>query len=241
MNAGMTSPPTAAAGAETGESVDPGALSILLIDDHNVIRHGLRTLIQTALGHRVLEAGGSEEGLALLGSASVDLVLVDARMPGGDGITFLRRSKAARPGLPVIVLSTYDTEDYVSGALENGANGYVLKDSTFDQLREAIDIAMSGRGTYLSPLVAQRLWSRTQRGHSSGNLDLSDRELEVLSELVAGARNIEIAANLYVSVKTVKSHLGSIFRKLEVTNRTEAVSKAIREGLVSPSARRAAS
>ena len=139
MNAGMTSPVPAAAGAGAeaqGERpADPVALSILLIDDHNVIRHGLRTLIETALGHRVLEAGGTEEGLAVLQSASVDLVLVDARMPGGDGITFLRRSKAARPELPVIVLSTYDTEDYVSGALENGANGYVLKDSTFDQLR----------------------------------------------------------------------------------------------------------
>ena len=219
----------------------PAAISILLVDDHNVIRHGLRTLIETALGHRVLEASGTEEGLALLQSATIDLVLVDARMPGDDGITFLRRAKATRPDLPVIVLSTYDTEDYVAGALENGANGYLLKDSTFDQLREAIDIARSGRGTYLSPLVAQRLWSRTQRGHAAGHLDLSDRELEVLSELMAGNRNIEIAANLFVSVKTVKSHLGSIFRKLEVTNRTEAVSKAIREGLVSPAARRAAS
>ena len=222
-------------------TADPAAISILLIDDHNVIRHGLRTLIETALGHRVLEASGTLEGLALLQSASIDLVLVDARMPGDDGITFLRRAKATRPDLPVIMLSTYDTEDYVSGALENGANGYLLKDSTFDQLREAIDIARSGRGTYLSPLVAQRLWSRTQRSHAAGNLDLSDRELEVLSELVAGNRNIEIAANLFVSVKTVKSHLGSIFRKLEVTNRTEAVSKAIREGLVSPAARRVAS
>lgn len=241
MNAGMTSPrPVAAEPAEEPAEVAV-ALSILLIDDHNVIRHGLRTLIETALGHRVLEAGSTAEGLEVLQSASIDLVLVDARMPGEDGITFLRRAKAARPELPVIVLSTYDTEDYVSGALENGANGYVLKDSTFDQLREAVDIARSGRGTYLSPLVAQRLWSRTQRGHSSGNLDLSDRELEVLNELVAGARNTEIAANLYVSVKTVKSHLGSIFRKLEVTNRTEAVSKAIREGLVSPSRPRAAS
>ena len=241
MNAGMTSPGPVAAGPAEEAAEVAVALSILLIDDHNVIRHGLRTLIETALGHRVLEAGSTAEGLELLQSASIDLVLVDARMPGEDGITFLRRAKAARPELPVIVLSTYDTEDYVSGALENGANGYVLKDSTFDQLREAVDIARSGRGTYLSPLVAQRLWSRTQRGHSSGNLDLSDRELEVLGELVAGARNTEIAANLYVSVKTVKSHLGSIFRKLEVTNRTEAVSKAIREGLVSPSRPRAAS
>lgn len=208
------------------------ASTILLIDDHTVIRHGLRTLIESALGHRVLEAGSAEEGLALQQSAAIDLVLVDARMPGEDGISFLKQSKAARPALPVIVLSTYDTEDYVSGALENGANGYVLKDSTFDQLREAIDTALLGKGTYLSPLVAQRLWNRTQRGHAASNLDLSERELEVLSELVAGARNVEIASNLYLSVKTVKSHLGSIFRKLEVTNRTEAVSKAIREGLV---------
>lgn len=214
---------------------EPGSVqsfSILLIDDHTVIRHGLRTLIESALGHRVLEAGSADEGFALLQSATVDMVLVDARMPGEDGISFLRRAKAFRPSLPVLVLSTYDTEDYVSGALENGANGYLLKDSTFDQLREGIDTALSGKGTYLSPVVAQRLWSRTQRAHATSNLDLSERELEVLGELVAGARNIEIAQNLYLSVKTVKSHLGSIFRKLEVSNRTEAVSKAIRDGLV---------
>lgn len=208
-------------------------VSILLVDDHTVIRHGLRTLIESALGHRVLEAGGSEEGIALLQSATVDLVLVDARMPGADGIDFLRQAKAIRPQLPVLVLSTYDTEDYVSGALENGANGYLLKDSTFDQLREAIDIAISGRGTYLSPVVAQRLWTRSQRASTAANMDLSDRELEVLVELVSGHRNEQIAQNLFVSIKTVKSHLGSIFRKLGVTNRTEAVSVAIREGLVS--------
>jgi len=219
---------------DSGELSPKGAAaSILLIDDHTVIRHGLRTLIESALGHRVLEAGSAEEGMALLQSATIDLVLVDARMPGEDGIAFLRRAKALRPTLPVIVLSTYDTEDYVSGALENAASGYLLKDSTFDQLREAIETALSGKGTYLSPLVAQRLWSRTQRQQAASGLELSERELEVLSELVAGARNIEIAQNLYLSVKTVKSHLGSIFRKLEVSNRTEAVSKAIREGLVS--------
>ena len=227
----------------TTEAASPKgtAVSILMIDDHTVIRRGLRTLIESALGHRVLEAGSAEEGLALLQSAKIDLVLVDARMPGEDGISFLRRAKALRPSLPVIVLSTYDTEDYVSGALENNASGYLLKDSTFDQLREAIDTALSGKGTYLSPLVAQRLWSRTQRAQTASGMDLSDRELEVLSELVGGARNVEIAQNLYLSVKTVKSHLGSIFRKLEVSNRTEAVSKAIREGIVNLPASKAAS
>src|SRR5579884_702434 len=132
----------------SGELSPKGAAaSILLIDDHTVIRHGLRTLIESALGHRVLEAGSAEEGMALLQSATIDLVLVDARMPGEDGIAFLRRAKVLRPNLPVLVLSTYDTEDYVSGALESGASGYLLKDSTFDQLREAIDTAVTGRGT----------------------------------------------------------------------------------------------
>jgi DNA-binding NarL/FixJ family response regulator len=207
-------------------------ISILLIDDHAVIRHGLRTLIEAALGHRVVEAGSALEGLGLLQATSVDMALVDARMPDEDGISFLRKAKALRPELPVLVLSTYDTESYVNAALEAGASGYVLKDSTFEQLKEAIDTALTGRGTYLSPVVAQRLWARSQRGHAGG-IDLSERELEVLVELVAGRRNEQIAQNLYVSIKTVKSHLGSIFRKLGVTNRTEAVSKAIRDGLVS--------
>lgn len=219
--------------AEDDGAASVGQVSILLIDDHTVIRHGLRTLIESALGHRVLEAGSAEEGVSLLQSATVDLVLVDARMPGEDGISFLRRARQLRPSLPVVVLSTYDTQDYVSGALESGASGYVLKDSTFEQLREAIDTALSGRGTYLSPVVAQRLWNRSQRVHSALANELSERELEVLAELASGHRNEQIAQKLFVSVKTVKSHLGSIFRKLGVTNRTEAVSVAIRDGLVS--------
>lgn len=205
--------------------------TVLLVDDHAVVREGLRLLLETLLRMRVIEASSGPEALSVLGSDHVDVVLLDARMPEHDGIWTLGKIRESHPSLPVLILSTYDTEDYVDGSLAAGAAGYVLKEASSQQLTEAIDTALSGRGIYLHPEVARRVLSRgapTERD-SQG---LSDRELEVLGFLARGATNEEIASALFLSEKTVKSHLSSIFRKLRVTNRTQAASKAIRERLV---------
>jgi DNA-binding NarL/FixJ family response regulator len=224
-------------GKEGSSSVDEAASTkggriILLVDDHDVVRQGLRLLIETRLEYRVVEAASADEALAVVEGEPVDLVLLDARMPEHDGIWALRRLREAHPELPVLVLSTYDTEDYVESALEAGASGYVLKEATTAQLGEAIETALSNKGVYLYPAVAQRVLARSRRGGPGSEESLSERELEVLRLLSEGATNEEIAGSLFLSEKTVKSHLSSIFRKLEVTNRTQAAARAIRDRMV---------
>lgn len=203
----------------------------LLVDDHAVVREGLRLLLEMLLKMRVIEASSGAEALSVLGSEHVDVVLLDARMPEQDGIWTLGRIRETHPAMPVLMLSTYDTEDYVDESLSGGAVGYVLKEASSQQLTEAIDTALSGRGIYLHPEVARRVLSRGAPADRDSQ-GLSDRELEVLGFLARGATNDEIANALFLSEKTVKSHLSSIFRKLRVTNRTQAASKAIRERLV---------
>lgn len=203
----------------------------LLVDDHTVVREGLRLLLENLMGMRVIEASSGAEALSVVSSDSVDVVLLDARMPDQDGIWTLNRIRDAKPEIPVLMLSTYDTEEYVDQALSGGASGYVLKEASSQQLSEAIDTALSGRGIYLHPEVAMRVLSRGTPAERESQ-GLSERELEVLEFLAGGSTNEEIASALYLSEKTVKSHLSSIFRKLRVTNRTQAASKAIRERLV---------
>jgi DNA-binding NarL/FixJ family response regulator len=209
-----------------------GGRTILLVDDHDVVRQGLRLLIETRLEYAVVEAASADEALAVVEGERVDLVLLDARMPEHDGIWALRRLREAHPEIPVLVLSTYDTEDYVENALDAGASGYVLKEATTAQLGEAIETALSNKGVYLYPAVAQRVLARNRRGSQGSEDALSDRELDVLRLLSEGATNEEIAGRLFLSEKTVKSHLSSIFRKLEVTNRTQAAARAIRDRMV---------
>jgi DNA-binding NarL/FixJ family response regulator len=205
--------------------------TILLVDDHDVVRQGIRLIIETRLGHEVVEAASAEESVAMVRGQDVDLVLMDARMPEHDGIWALRRIREVRPDLPVLVLSTYDTQEYVEGSLEAGAAGYLLKEATTHQLGEAIETALMGKGVYLHPAVAERMLARGREQPREG---LSERELEVLGLLVEGATNESIAARLFVSEKTVKTHLSNIFRKLGVSNRTQAAAKAIRGRLVRP-------
>lgn len=204
---------------------------VLLVDDHSVVREGLRLLLESLLKMEVLEASSGPDAVEVLETNRVDVVLLDSRMQEHDGIWTLAKMKAAHPDLPVMMLSTYDTEEYVDRSLAAGACGYLLKEASSQQLTEAIETALSGRGIYLHPAVAQRVLARG-RGEDRNGQGLSERELEVLQLLAKGATNDQIAGELFLSEKTVKSHLSSIFRKLRVTNRTQAASKAIRERLV---------
>ena len=213
-------------GSQSGKRV------VLLVDDHAVVREGLRLLLETLLGLEVVQAGSGTEALTIATSRHIDVALLDARMPEHDGVWTLQQIKKVKPDLPVLMLSTYDTEEYVDRALESGAAGYLLKESSSQQLSEAIETALSGRGVYLHPSVAQRVLARRQQQTERAANPLSRRELEVLQLLAAGATNDDIARTLFLSEKTVKSHLSSIFRKLAVTNRTQAAAKAIRENMV---------
>jgi two-component system NarL family response regulator len=190
-------------------------------------------LLETAFDFEVREATSARQALEAIRSQPVDIVLLDILMPEMDGVEALRRMREDNPSLPVVMLSSYDDVTDVRETLEIGASGYVLKAAAAEQLKEAIDTALSGRGVYVHPLVAAHLLSVDAQAKRQANR-LSERELEVLSQLVEGATNAQIAGTLSVSLKTVKSHMSSIFRKLDASNRTEAVSKAIREGIVPP-------
>src|SRR6185369_12218590 len=166
----------------------------------------------------------------MMRSKAADLALVDVRMPGLDGLELLRAMKLEWPNVPVIMLSTYENPEYVRRALSDGAVGYLLKDATPEELGQAIDVAISGDGRVLSPNL---IWALFGDWMESGIVDhrLTRRERDILVLLSEGRSNRSIAQYLYLSEKTVKAHLAAIFRKLGVTNRTQAAMMARQLGL----------
>lgn len=209
----------------------PEKLKVLLADDHHVVRGSLRLLLESHFPFEVVEVATAEEAVDRARDDEIRLAFLDVRFPGRDGIWALGEIRGERPDLPVLMLSTFGDDGYVRQAVESGARGYVLKDATTDQLREAVEAALDGTELYLHPSVSRRLPQRRRSGGRSGHA-LTDRERQVLGLVVEGATNETIAETLLVSEKTVKSHLSSVFRKLEVANRTQAASKALREGIV---------
>jgi DNA-binding NarL/FixJ family response regulator len=214
-------------------------MRILIVDDHALVRRGLNYVVKEGFPDAdVVEAEGSAAALeALRGGKAVDMALVDVRMPDLDGLELLRAIKGEWAELPVIMLSTYDNAPYVKRALADGAAGYLLKDATPEDLAQAIKVAMSGSGNVLSPRVIQNLFedqetSSTANGHGRRNeYSLTQREHDILALLSEGRSNREIAGHLYLSEKTVKAHLAAIFRKLGVTNRTQAAMMAVQMGV----------
>jgi DNA-binding NarL/FixJ family response regulator len=213
-------------------------MKILIVDDHALVRRGMSYVVKEGFPDaEVIEAESSAAALeALHGGAKVDLALVDVRMPDLDGLELLRAIKTEWAELPVIMLSTYDNAPYVKRALADGASGYLLKDATPEDLSQAINVAMSGSGNVLSPRVIQNLFEDQDSGPGSGNgrrseYSLTQREHDILSLLAEGRSNRDIAGALYLSEKTVKAHLAAIFRKLGVTNRTQAAMMAVQMGV----------
>ena len=216
-------------------------MKILIVDDHALVRRGMNYVVKEGFPDaEVTEADSAAAALEHIGTgAEVDLALVDVRMPDLDGLELLRALKADRPEMPVIMLSTYDNAPYVKRALADGASGYLLKDATPEDLSQAINVALSGSGNVLSPRVIQNLFEEHEaagRDASSANgrrgeYNLTQREHDILELLAEGRANREIAQRLYLSEKTVKAHLAAIFRKLGVTNRTQAAMMAVQMGV----------
>ena len=213
-------------------------MKILIVDDHALVRRGMNYVVKEGFPDaEVIEAESSAAALeALHGGAKVDLALVDVRMPDLDGLELLRAIKTEWAELPVIMLSTYDNAPYVKRALADGASGYLLKDAPPEDLSQAINVAMSGSGNVLSPRVIQNLFEDQDSGSGSANgrrteYSLTQREHDILSLLAEGRSNRDIAGALYLSEKTVKAHLAAIFRKLGVTNRTQAAMMAVQMGV----------
>jgi DNA-binding NarL/FixJ family response regulator len=218
--------------------VTADVIKLLIADDHPVVRDGLRGMFTGEPGFEVLaEAADGAEAVRLAETLRPDVVLMDLRMPGTDGVTAI--SRMAERGLParVLVLTTYDTDSDVLPAIEAGATGYLLKDALQDELFRAVRAAARGEAV-LSPSVAARLMSQMRAaarpGAARGNEPLSPRELEVLGLVARGSTNREAAARLFVSEATVKTHLLHIYGKLGVNDRAAAVAAAFDRGLLQP-------
>jgi len=204
---------------------------VLLADDHPVVRAGLHGMLSAEEDLEVVaEAGSGDEAVVLAERHRPDVVLMDLRMPGVDGATATARIAAALPEVKVLVLTTYDTDADIVRAVEAGAAGYLLKDTPRDQLAEAVRAAARGE-TVLAPPVAAKLMTR-MRAPAPEAATLTARETEVLALVAQGRTNADIGRELHISEATVKTHLIRIFAKLEVDDRTAAVTAALRRGLL---------
>lgn len=202
-------------------------ITVLLVDDHPVVREGLRGMLAAEDDLSVVaEAGGAAEAVAAVRAHEPDVVLMDLRMPGGDGVEATARVLAQRPATRVVVLTTYDTDADILRAVEAGAAGYLLKDASRAELAQAIRAAARGE-TVLAPSVAAKLVSRMR-----SPADLSRREIEVLRLVARGRTNAEIGRELMISEATVKTHLLRTFGKLDVSDRTAAVTAALERGIL---------
>lgn len=206
-------------------------IRVLIADDHPVVRDGLRGLFAGDSDFEVVgEAADGREAVARTEVFAPDVVLMDLRMPILDGVGATREIIEKELGAAVVIVTTYDSERDVVPAIEAGATGYLLKDSPRDELRQAVKAAAAGESV-LSPPIARRLIGQVQRSTQGG---LSEREMEIVEIVATGATNREIAAKLFISEATVKTHLVHIYEKLGVNDRAGAVGAAYERGLLSP-------
>jgi DNA-binding NarL/FixJ family response regulator len=219
---------------------DPSASAkcrIVLVDDHAILRKGVRAILENEADFEVIaEAGSTDEALAILAVNTPDLVIVDLAMPGRGGLTLLAELKARFPGVRSLVLSCHDTEECIRASLERGALGYVLKDASYLELLEAIRMARIGQH-YLCSAVSKHVVSYYLGGTSRprarpGVAPVSRREREVLTRIAEGDANKKIAADLGLSVKTVRKHRQNVMQKLSLHNSAAVTVYAIQNGLV---------
>jgi DNA-binding NarL/FixJ family response regulator len=204
-------------------------IRLVIADDHPVIRAGLQGMLASQPDFEIIgEATNGAEAVALAATLQPDLVLMDLRMATMDGVAATAQIRRQLPTLPVLVLTTYDSDTDILRAIDAGATGYLLKDAPREQLFSAIRAVVQGKSA-LAPTVMARLQLRL---HSPGVDGLSGREIEVLTHVARGSSNKQIARHLYISEATVKSHLIHIFSKLGVTDRTAAVMVALERGLL---------
>jgi len=218
-------------------------MKVLLVDDHTLVRNGLAHLVRSCVKDaEVTEAGSAEEATKILQETPHAVALVDIRMPGHTGLDLLEQVRQTWPELPVIMLTNYDNPEYVKAAMASGAAGYLLKDATPADLTQAITVALSGAGNVLSARAISNLFEEAKASEGTGSESngqsprsvearLTRRETEILELLAAGHSNREISKRLFLSEKTVKAHLATVFRKLGVSNRTQAAMAAVSMGL----------
>ncbi|GAB4005854.1 response regulator transcription factor [Glycomyces albus] len=214
-------------------------IRVCLVDDQTLVRQGIRRLLD--LSDEVEVAAEADDGQAAIDAVvreRPDVVLLDLRMPRHDGIWTLEKLRERGIDVPVLVLTTFDDDELVLGALRAGARGYLLKDVTLDQLVEAVKTLADG-GTLLRPAITDRLLRALREGEApaadsgaSAPVPLTDREREVLRLLAAGLSNREIAESLFLAEGTVKNHVSNVLMKLGSRDRTRAVLRALHHGLL---------
>ncbi len=212
------------------EHKDEGRIiRLLIVDDHPVVRSGLQGMLSSQPDFEVAgEAQDGSEGVALVGKLRPDVVLMDLRMPEMDGVAAIDRIKTEHPETQVLVLTTYESDADVLRAIEKGASGYLLKDAPREDLYAAIRAVSQGKSP-LAPAVAARLMGRLR---GSADKALSNREIEVLELVARGTSNKQIGKELWISETTVKTHMLHVFEKLGVTDRTAAVTVALKRGII---------
>ena len=215
-------------------------IRVALVDDQAIVRAGLARILSPSDGFEIVaECGNGQQAVDQLPAVSPDVILMDIRMPRLDGIAATTRLRRAEDPVPVLVLTTFGEDEVLWGAIEAGAAGFVLKDSSAEDLIAAVRAVADG-GAWFDPAVAPRVIDRYREvvapaARDAARLDLlTDREHDVLRLMARGATNAEIAASLYLAEATVKSHVGSIFAKLGVRDRAAAIVFAYDHGVVSP-------
>ncbi|WP_308015151.1 response regulator transcription factor [Nocardia coffeae] len=206
-------------------------ISVVVADDQTTVRDGLSTVLSLLPDVEVVgEARDGAEAVELVRTLSPQVVLMDLRMPGVDGVAATTAITAAHPGTAVLVLTTYADDASIAGALRAGARGYLTKDAGRAEIAAAVRSVASGHTT-LAADVGARLVSALGAATRPARADLTDRELDVLRLMAQGRNNAEIAAELYIGLSTVKSHINSLFAKLDVRDRGQAIAYAHRTGL----------
>lgn len=204
-------------------------IKVLLVDDHPVVRAGMEGILSAHDGFEVVgEAENGKIAVELAQTLRPDVILMDLRMPGGDGVTAIKEITARKDSPYILVLTTFDSDRDIVRAIEAGATGYLLKDTPRDELFSAIRKAAKGE-TVLAPAVAARLMGHMRKPAEE---QLSGREIEVLEQVSKGKSNREIAKELHISTATVKTHLIHIFGKLGVDDRTAAVTVALEREII---------
>ncbi len=209
------------------------AIKLLVADDHEVVRAGLKSILSGTDMKIVAEATTGEAALRLALKHNPDVVLLDIRMPEGDGLTALGRIKLDKPKMPILIWSAFDNPTYVARAVALGANGYVLKSASREKLVNSIRTAATGENTWTREELRRVTGAlATPRLAADIEVPLTQRESEVLRQLALGLTNKEIALALKISYETVKEHVQHVLRKVGVSDRTQAAVWAVRRGLV---------
>ncbi len=206
-----------------------GTIRVLVVDDHPIVREGIVSIVTSAHDIEVVgQAANGAEALQLLGQIEADVVLMDLRMPVMGGVAATARIHSEFPGVTVVVLTTYETDEDILSAIEAGATGYLLKAAPKDELIAGVRAAADGQ-VALAPSVAEMLVARVRVPAAPR---LTPREIEVLRLVSDGLSNTQIASRLFISEATVKTHLLRLFEKLDVNDRTRAVTLAMERGIL---------